>query len=363
MLIVLLWIAIFINVLESFSPTPSPRKWSSTSLTSTSTVASSPETASASVTLLLPPFIKGEEGYPSPLHKIYVETLLSQEEAATCYKLATDHAKSTGRWETPDSERHQSYATCDFPIDDCETLETYFQDIDFDERLFGRFSELYGIDSDDMEYLDLFCVNYQAKESEDSQVMDRLEAHRDGSLLSFSLLLNKPEQFEGGGTFYDALRDVDPANIPVLHKGGIIRPKRAGDICLHSGKILHGADVITTGTRTVLVGFIDVAERHQHPGALADACTEFGRMDVAAYRFKRQAEKEHKGWIRDNDKWASGTSRITGYAPAFSSVIRRADPEYQRLQKLKAEDMLLRSVLIPENERETDFYGGDITIL
>eukprot|EP00568_Trieres_chinensis_P012113 CAMPEP_0183301906 /NCGR_PEP_ID=MMETSP0160_2-20130417/7884_1 /TAXON_ID=2839 ORGANISM="Odontella Sinensis, Strain Grunow 1884" /NCGR_SAMPLE_ID=MMETSP0160_2 /ASSEMBLY_ACC=CAM_ASM_000250 /LENGTH=34 /DNA_ID= /DNA_START= /DNA_END= /DNA_ORIENTATION= len=32
----------------------------------------------------------------------------------------------------------------------------------------------------------------------------------------------------------------------------------AGHVTLHTGKALHGADVVTAGTRTVLVGFVDV---------------------------------------------------------------------------------------------------------
>jgi hypothetical protein len=38
--------------------------------------------------------------------------------------------------------------------------------------------------------------------------MDRLAFHRDGSLLSFTVLLSPPNEFEGGGTIFDALVDV-----------------------------------------------------------------------------------------------------------------------------------------------------------
>jgi hypothetical protein len=49
--------------------------------------------------------------------------------------------------------------------------------------------------------------------------------------------------------------------------------------------------------------------------------------------------------------------------PAFGSVIRRADPEYQRQKKLEAEDVLLRSILLPEDERPEGFMNEEITIL
>jgi hypothetical protein len=323
------------------------------------------------VTLTIPPVLadddddsEEEDGYPSPLHKIHIQSLMTEGEARQCCQVSVAYAKSTGRWQTPDSVRHQSYSTCDFPVEDCDELQTYLEEIDFDGRLFGQLSELYTIDPDDMEYLDLFVAHYQARDSEEDspKVMDRLAAHRDGSLLSFSLLLNSPDDFTGGGTFYDALRDVEPDG--VLHAGGVIRPKKAGDVCLHSGKILHGADVVTSGSRTVLVGFIDVNERCMRPGVLAEACTDFGRVDVAAFRHKRQAQKHHKGWVPGNGRWLQGShSHLKGFVPAFESVVRRADPEYQRLQRLEAEDTLLRQILLPEDERANDSLDGDITVL
>jgi hypothetical protein len=358
LLIALLWLGIFLDVLEGFTLKSTIGVALTTSRSAT---LSSDNVVGTDFTLVLPPVIEDQEDYPSPLHKIHVRTLMSEEEAGKCSTIAHEYAKSTGSWETPDSDRHQSYATCDFPVEDCHALDGFLADIDFDGRLWENLSELYGIEYEDMSYLDLFVAHYQAKDSDESQVMDRLEAHRDGTLLAFSLLLSSPDEFEGGGTFYDALRDVPPSGI--LHAGGTIRPDRAGDSVLHCGKVLHGADVVTSGARTVLVGFIEVSERCQQPGVLAGACVDFGRMDVAAYRYRRQAKKKHKGWVLNPDRWVQGHSHVRGYAPAFGSVIRRADPEYQRQKKLEAEDVLLRSILRPEDERPEVFRNEEITIL
>lgn len=315
--------------------------------------------------ITVPPTLSStEQGHPSPLHQIYVQTILSAEEAQVCSELSQAYATKTGRWETPDGKRHASYPTCDFPVDDCQNLETYLESIDFNQRLFGNMSELYGVDADDLEYLDLFVAHYQAK-NETENGMDRLELHRDGSLLSFSLLLNDPNDFTGGGTLYDALRDVPSTEI--LHPGGVIRPLQAGDACLHCGKILHGADVVTSGFRTVLVGFVDVADRNIRPGVLANACTSWGRMDVAAFRYKRQLQMNHRGWVLNHGNFLPQSKHppyIKGLAPAFSSVLRRADAEYQRQKKLEAEDTLLRSMLLLAHERTVDRWGdGSITIL
>jgi hypothetical protein len=346
-----------------------------------------------------------DEEYPSPLHKLHVRSILTDEQAQTILNRATQYAKETGRWNFPDALRHSSYPTCDFPVlenDECPTIQSYLEEIDFDKKMFGLMSELYGIDVDDLSYLDLFIAHYQAKDTShevekqennkesstggdddddddddnSTNIIDRLELHRDGSLLSFSLLLNDPDQFEGGGTYYDALRiDADTNSIiydddisSVLFDGGVIRPKRAGDAVLHCGKILHGADTVTSGNRTVLVGFVDVNERCIRPGALAAACKQFGRMDVAKYRGDVQDRHHNRGWIlTKNNKWLRGSpSTIKNmYVPALSGIVRRSDPDFHRIQRLTAEDQLLRTILLPKEERKDiePWYGEDVSIV
>jgi hypothetical protein len=348
--------------------------------------------------------------YPSALHTMHVRSILTDEQAEMVLQLATEYANQTGRWNFPDADRHSSYPTCDFPVlqhDDCPTIQSYLQKIDFDTTIFEILSDLYNIDVEDMSYLDLFVSHYQAKNCNDedtassfsssttisttsatddnknnNKIIDRLELHRDGSLLSFSLLLNDPNHFEGGGTYYDALRYVDNdtengstnniINNTVLFPGGAIRPSRAGDAVLHCGKILHGADTVTSGNRTVLVGFVDVHERCIRPGVLGEACKEFGRMDVAKYRGDVQARRlqQHSrvGWVlNSNSKWLPASrSVIKGmYVPALKGVLRRSDPAFHRIQRLKAEDKLLRSILLPRDEREdiVPWYGGDISVV
>jgi hypothetical protein len=393
-LVLLLWVAAWLDVAESFCLLTSQKaldaRWSAMVPLFTS-VSIETSTRGNDISWTLPPYAvnqvddgddddidsTSDTGHPSPLHRIHIRPVLSEDEASNCCTLATEYATATGRWQTPDFDRHQTYATCDFPVEDCQPLLEYMDEIDFDGRLFASLSELYSIDIEDLSYLDLFVAHYQARLEgivlegvegavpTSSNIIDRLELHRDGSILSFSLLLNSPRDFEGGGTFYDALRDVEPAG--VLHRGGVIRPERAGEAVLHCGKILHGADVVTAGRRTVLVGFVDVAERCQRGGVLGDACRDFGRMDVVAYRFKRQEQKGHKGWVLNNGRWlpkdGGSHSVLRDYVPAFSSIIRRSDPELCRRRRLEAEDILLRSILLPPHERTNDIWDGEITII
>ena len=329
--------------------------------------------SSTEATFVAPKFAPDEAGdYPSLLHSIHVKSILSDTETKRCLQLATSYAAETARWEQPDSDRHATYATCDFPVDECETLESYLQEIGFDDRIFSELNQLYGVSHQDMSYLDFFCAHYHAKPNDEqtavATTMDRLEAHRDGSLLSFTIVLTPPTDFQGGGTFFDTLRDVECEDDPVLQPGGVIRVLRAGDAVLHGGKLLHGADMITSGNRTVLVGFIDVAEWCYRPGILSATCRDWGRMDVAAARWERQQTKTSEGqsgWKLDNHKWyppTKGRSHIQDVRPAFMSVKRRAELEYQRRRKLESEDTLLRTILLPEDERE-ELMEGDFTVL
>ena len=69
-----------------------------------------------------------------------------------------------------------------------------------------------------------------------------LRLHRDGTVISFVLQLN--EDFEEGGTYIHSLEDA------LVHK--------TGDLCVHSGWMLHGARAITKGVRYVLIGFCNI---------------------------------------------------------------------------------------------------------
>ena len=381
------WIAISLDTLECFSPTISTHctihaeQRSSTSLMSSTMERHAKDDASPTeeetetdITITLPSFAADPEAsFPSPLHHLYVRSLLSDEEVGMALKLAIDYAEENGRFDNPDSDRHVSYATCDFPVDECDQLESFLESTDFQSRLFDQFADLYNVDADDLTFDDLFVAYYQAtpevgdnaddddgdqEDDESSNIMDRLELHRDGSLFSFSLLLNPPDEFDGGGTFYDALRDVNPSDCDhgILHEGGAIRPERAGDAVLHCGKILHGADVVTEGRRVVLVGFVELSKRCIRKGVIGNACKEWGRQDVARYRYQRQEKKKHKGWVLSNSRWLSNASNtrpsvVRGFVPASSGVVRRADPEGCRLRRLQTENSLLQNILLLPEER------------
>ena len=79
--------------------------------------------------------------------------------------------------------------------------------------------DLYGFEESDIRMKDLFFVKYEAPRSTDADgdadadagtvVQDRLSPHRDGTLLSFNVLLSEPRvEFSGGGTRFASLGEA-----------------------------------------------------------------------------------------------------------------------------------------------------------
>jgi hypothetical protein len=85
----------------------------------------------------------------------------------------------------------------------------------------------------------------------------------------------------------------------------------------HGGKLLHGVDVVTSGERTVLVGFVHVQRRRrrrrQQPSVLAQACRDWGRMDEAKRRLGRQMLR--RGQPMHIHRWFPHSVSLTRRAP------------------------------------------------
>ena len=308
--------------------------------------------------------------YPSPLHTIYIAALLSQNEADECLRLAKEYAQATGCWSVKDSSRHLSYSTVDFATENCDILQSYLNQIDFERKTFQVISELFDIDVEDLSFLDLFCAKYAGKSSNTDGVMDRLNSHRDGSLISFTIVLSSPFDYEGGGTEFDALRDIGDnlSGLEDVLYDGVIKVRASGEGVIHCGKIKHGVHTVTNGERITLTGFVDVDDRSVRRGVINNACRDWGRMDNAKRRLARQNRMTSckdipdenyvslKGWKISSPKYLggerkTGRCRVEGFIPAFSSVHHRANADLQRLKNLETEDILLRDILLPRKER------------
>ncbi|CAH0477382.1 unnamed protein product [Peronospora belbahrii] len=140
------------------------------------------------------------------------------------------------------TERHASYQTTDMPCHQVASLNSWVRST-LAMRLFPQIAKHYQLPkSQRLLFRDLFFVKYEARTGERSD----LALHRDGSVLSFNVLLNSADDFTGGGTYFDATKHT-------IHL-------TQGDVVVHSGKVLHAGAPVLSGIRQILVGFLDVAD-------------------------------------------------------------------------------------------------------
>ena len=161
------------------------------------------------------------------LHQVFNEILTRQE----CLHLLT-------KVDQPfTSNRHNAFPTNDKPL----RIDGKEADL-LRAKLMPQLSRFYGFLPDDLDFLDLFIVHYS------EQGQKGLEMHSDGCLLSFNILLNHESEFEGGGTQFDHLKD--------LNNNGVISIKQ-GDCLTHDARIMHAGYPTTKGKRIILVGFVE----------------------------------------------------------------------------------------------------------
>jgi hypothetical protein len=139
-------------------------------------------------------------------------------------------------------KRHAQYPTTDIPA---ELIKNVFKFvlISFQETLIKEIIKCYSIDETiyEFEIIDLFIVKYEKFE----QNQTKLDLHDDHSCITVNILLNDPDEFKGGGTFFE---------------DGITYHLNQGDAIIHSSKSKHAGIEITEGKRYVLVFFIDIYE-------------------------------------------------------------------------------------------------------
>ncbi|DBA01288.1 TPA: hypothetical protein N0F65_001793 [Lagenidium giganteum] len=163
-------------------------------------------------------------------------------ETSECVQvLATLEAvTSTRGW---DKQRHASYPTTDIPCYCVVPIDAWVRGT-IRARLFPQIQRHYGIPTtQQLTFRELFYVKYEARAGERAE----LPLHCDGSVLSFNILLNPKDEFEGGGTFFEATSTT-------VHL-------TQGNAAVHSGKVRHAGAPVVRGKRLILVGFLDIIDR------------------------------------------------------------------------------------------------------
>lgn len=134
-------------------------------------------------------------------------------------------------------DRHTNHATTDIEASCVRTIDSWLRSV-LRDRLFPTFRRKHGYR--DVAFRDLFFVLYERDDQ------SGLDLHRDATPLSLNILLNRPDDFDGGGTFIEADERVYALD--------------QGDCLVHSGKLAHAGMPVTRGHRFLLVAFIDVLD-------------------------------------------------------------------------------------------------------
>lgn len=172
-------------------------------------------------------------------NKIYrYENFISDEMCEWIIHEAEIFALENGGWTT---KRHKNYPTTDLPVRSIPSLCTPLMNF-VTRDILPLIGKHFKLNSYYLNIVDLFVIKY------DVDGQDHLEFHKDGSIISFNILLN--DDFEGGGTIINHPR-------PNMSIESVLHKSKKRDLFIHSGKLLHSGNKVTSGKRYIIVGFID----------------------------------------------------------------------------------------------------------
>lgn len=137
------------------------------------------------------------------------------------------------------NKRHNKYPTNDVPVNNITKINYMIYNIVV-QNIYTLLCTKYNFVPYFFTVNDLFIIKYEENKQYE------LEKHKDGSFISFNILLNNSNEFEGGGTLFE------------LSNGEQITLKgNQGDLIFHRGNMVHSGLKITKGTRYLLVGFLN----------------------------------------------------------------------------------------------------------
>eukprot|EP00903_Cladosiphon_okamuranus_P010367 g9808.t1 len=161
------------------------------------------------------------------------KAVLSSEECRAVIQAAEEYSKANGGWTT---SRHYAVPTTDLPVHVLKPVLPWFRSL-VSERLFPALAQQFDLagGARNVYVHDAFVVRY------DEGKQRHLPLHRDQSTHSFTIALNDPKQYSGGGTFFPCL-------------GRSLRPAE-GHALSFRGDILHGGDPLLKGVRYIIACF------------------------------------------------------------------------------------------------------------
>ena len=103
-----------------------------------------------------------------------------------------------------------------------------------------------------------------------------IDTHEDFGEMTFSILLNDPGEFEGGGTIFygEAWNPKNDTIFALPARGLTIAPKRPGTLIFHGGQVTHASIPVNSGIRYLLIGFSTVNK---------ECCASLERAQAATF--------------------------------------------------------------------------------
>ena len=182
------------------------------------------------------------------------EPIISPEDCAW----VIETAEADGGWTTG---RHVQAPTTDMPVSQVPALREWFDGV-LRDTLFPMMGELYpnvvGQGGNNLRVMDAFVVRY------DAQGQASLPVHQDENVLSFTIALSSPDDYEGGGVCFEQLRPAGTTGAFAPH----VLNADAGGIVAFPGKVRHGGNTITKGRRYIvpLFLYVDSNDSGKKPG-------------------------------------------------------------------------------------------------
>lgn len=177
----------------------------------------------------------------NPLQSIFeLKSVISKRKCKDIIDLSEAFAVRYGGWTT---DRHKYFPTVDLPTKSIPGVSSIVDSL-CKTHVIPSVKRLYKLDTAAiLKPCDLFVVKYEVN-PRDQKARQALDYHRDGSIISFILLLSDPCEFTGGGTHIESINHT-------------LKPDQ-GNCILMCGKLRHSGAAIYSGKRYILIGFLDV---------------------------------------------------------------------------------------------------------
>lgn len=180
--------------------------------------------------------------------------LLRPDECAQVISLCEAHAAAQGGWST---QRHTTVPTTDLEVHAvpavCALLTRVCATTIF-PFLEAAYGTSMGATTGRLRIWDAFVVRY------DARAQRSLPTHQDDSHLSLTIALNAKEEYDGGGTSFEAPLTRAAADNGVLgddddQELALVRPEM-GHVVAFPGSLRHGGAPVTRGVRYIVAAFL-----------------------------------------------------------------------------------------------------------